>query len=632
MGNGLSAVQDVEEYSSTSDLELLEAVRSGAGQAYGVLFERHASAARRMALQLGGTGIEADDLVAEAFAQVLAKLREGKGPTEAFRAYLLVAVRNCAYMQLRRDRSVEFVGEYRESGQTGDDLPAAAVIRDEERSTVARAFQRLPERWQVVLWHTEVEGQPAAQVAPLLGLTPNAVSALAYRARERLRQEYLAVHLPLVGDGCREVVQLLAAWVRAKAPATDRACVEAHMARCGRCRDLADELAELNGSLRAVLLPVVLGGAAAVYAKALAVPVAHAASQLTPVTATTAAKGLTGKLALAGMTMSAVIAGLVLIPPGGETNPAQPARAERAYETPVSEQPSNAPAASRSSAPPAVTRPMTAPAEQGAAASPAARPEAVPAPATTSITQPAPPALPVEHRLTASFTEPAVGLAAGGAATAARLRVGNDGTVPISSWTLVLDPPTGLFVDAVRTRDGDAILTCEPRDGAMTCRSTAELAAGSTTILELHLRAAGNARDGSLAAVVASAAMSTSAVLDVRTTPAVDPRLTLTASVVEQHGVVQVVVVRVRYDGPEPVRVRLAHTASGLDLVWMSGPGCEGLPLPLFSASCEFSLRPGQTAEVALRIVTPGSPADSRSISVVATANDLRAETTVRPR
>lgn len=632
MGNRLSAVRDVEGYSSTSDLELLEAVRSGGDRAYGVLFERHASAARRMALQLGGTGIEADDLVAEAFAQVLAKLREGKGPTEAFRAYLLTAVRNCAYMQFRRDRNVEFVGEYRESGQAGDDLPATAVVRDEERSTVARAFQRLPERWQAVLWHTEVEGQPAAQVAPLFGLTPNAVSALAYRAREGLRQEYLAVHLPLVGDDCREVVSLLAAWVRAKAPATDRACVEAHMARCGRCRALADELAELNGSLRAVLLPVVLGGAAAVYAKALAVPVAHAASQLTPVTAMTAAKGLTGKLALAGMTMSAVVVGLVLIPPGGETNPAQPARAERAYETPVSEQPSGAPIASRSSTPPAVTRPVTAPAEQGGAASPAARPEAVPPPAPTSVTQPAPPAHPVEHRLTASFTEPAVSLAAGGAATAARLRVGNDGTVPISSWTLVFDPPTGLFVEAVRTRDGDATLSCDPRDGAMTCRSTAELAVGSTAILELQLRAAGSARDGSLTAVVASAAASTSAVLDVRTTPAVQPRLTLTASPVEQHGVVRVVVVRVRYDGPEPVVVRLGHTASGLDLVWMSGPGCEGLPLPPFSARCEFSLRPGQTEEVALRIVTPGSPADSRSISVVATANDLRAETTVLPR
>ena len=53
---------------------------------------------------------------------------------------------------------------------------------------IARAFASLPERWQAVLWHTEIEGARPADVAPLLGLTANSVAALAYRAREGLRQ------------------------------------------------------------------------------------------------------------------------------------------------------------------------------------------------------------------------------------------------------------------------------------------------------------------------------------------------------------------------------------------------------------------------------------------------------------
>ncbi|WP_188316526.1 sigma-70 family RNA polymerase sigma factor [Solihabitans fulvus] len=269
MGNLATTVSEDEAEASTSDLELVAAVRAGDDQAYGVLFERHVAAARRLARGLARSDAEADDFVSDAFAQVLSKLKVGKGPTEAFRAYLLMAVRNFAYLQFRRDRNVDFVGEYWESGDSHDNQPVAAAELNEERSLMCRAFRRLPERWQLVLWHTEVEGQTAAQVAPLLGLSPNAVSALAYRAREGLCQAYLAVHLPLVDTECQRVVELLGGWVREKLHVRDRALVESHLDRCERCRDLVAELADLNGPLRGVLLPVVLGGAAAVYAATL---------------------------------------------------------------------------------------------------------------------------------------------------------------------------------------------------------------------------------------------------------------------------------------------------------------------------------------------------------------------------
>ena len=46
----------------------------------------------------------------------------------------------------------------------------------------------------MVLWHTEVEQQKPADIAPLLGMSANSVSALAYRAREGLRQAFLSQH------------------------------------------------------------------------------------------------------------------------------------------------------------------------------------------------------------------------------------------------------------------------------------------------------------------------------------------------------------------------------------------------------------------------------------------------------
>src|SRR5436190_1499228 len=128
------------------------------------------------------------------------------------------------------------------------------------------AFASLPERWQMVLWHTEVEGRPAADVGPLLGLAPNAVAALAYRAREGLRQAYLQAHLQLPPpDACRDTIAKLGAYVRDGLSARDRRKVDEHLKQCERCTAVLLELQEVSTSLRGVLLPVLLGVAGSAF-------------------------------------------------------------------------------------------------------------------------------------------------------------------------------------------------------------------------------------------------------------------------------------------------------------------------------------------------------------------------------
>src|SRR5205809_406500 len=129
--------------------------------------------------------------------------------------------------------------------------------RSDVDDLVAEAFASLPERWQMVLWHTEVEGRPAAEVGPLLALAPNAVAALAYRAREGLRQAYLQAHLQLPPpDACRETITKLGAYVRDGLSARDRRRVDEHLKGCERCTALLLELQEVSTSLRGVLVPI----------------------------------------------------------------------------------------------------------------------------------------------------------------------------------------------------------------------------------------------------------------------------------------------------------------------------------------------------------------------------------------
>ncbi|MPZ28534.1 MAG: sigma-70 family RNA polymerase sigma factor [Micromonosporaceae bacterium] len=241
-----------------SDPELIGAVRAGDPDAFATLYTRHVAAARRLALALTRHQSDADDLVAEGFARLLGTLRDGGGPNVAFRAYLLTTVRNLFYDRTRRERRVNLTADLsnHDAGVPFEDTALAGL----ERTLVARAFARLPERWQTVLWHTEVEGDSPAAIAPILDLTPNGVSALAYRARERLRQNYLREHVATSPTTeCQTTVDRLGAYVRSGLAQRERTAVDDHLSGCRRCQVLYLELGDVNASLRSLLAPVVLG-------------------------------------------------------------------------------------------------------------------------------------------------------------------------------------------------------------------------------------------------------------------------------------------------------------------------------------------------------------------------------------
>lgn len=246
-----------------SDAQLIEAVRDGATDAYGELFDRHREAATRLASQLV-PGPDADDLVAESFTRVLALLQAGKGPDEFFRAYLLTTIRRLHIDRTRQQKRVRTTGDEAELDRAVEFVDPAAMRF--EQGAAAAAFAALPERWQLVLWHLDVEGQKPADIAPLLGMSPNSVSALAYRAREGLRQAYLQNHLaPSLHASCRTTTGMLGSYVRKGLSARDSARVEAHLDECSRCTGLYLELSEINSNLSGILGPALLGTAAAGY-------------------------------------------------------------------------------------------------------------------------------------------------------------------------------------------------------------------------------------------------------------------------------------------------------------------------------------------------------------------------------
>ena len=548
-----------------SDAELIESIRGGTIAAYGTLYQRHVGAAYNLARQLARSATEADDLVSEAFSKVLDTLRAGKGPDSAFRAYLLTALRHTAYDKTRRDRRIDLNEDMSDVGGTAGEaltVPFSDTAVDGlERTMAAKAYARLPERWQAVLWHTEIEQQTPAQVAPILGLTANGVSALAYRAREGLRQAYLQVHLAETSaERCRATADRLGAWTRDGLAKRERAQVETHLDECERCRALAVELVDINGGLRAVVAPIVLGGAVFAYLAAAGATKASAATAgavgagAAAATGTAASGGSAGAGAAAagprqfvgvgasGVAMAAAVAIGLAAGGGGQEIPAavQPAAETPApAPDPLAPQPP-APQPPPNVAPPNVQppanqppqRPFVPPAPAPEPSPPAPAPSPPPAPAPEPAPEPTPPA-PQPAALVAEVTSGEVTLEPGEDAKRLEITVKNDGGTLSDPVSASLDLPPG--VEAVGpnspARGGGSApgarmqgapakqVECPAGEGTVTCTAAA-LDPGGSVVLAFNLKAGEDAQSGKISGVIsAGAAVSVNISVEVNVQP-----------------------------------------------------------------------------------------------------------------
>lgn len=205
-----------------------------------------------------------EEITQEAFARVFAQIREGEGPTVAFRAYLARTARNVAIDMARR-------GGAHTAGDDIDDLAGSRPDHSDavmDNVALRSAFASLPTRWQEVLWYRDVEDLPVKECARFVGMSENATTALIKRAREGLKQAWIVANIDagLAGsDECTWVVERLPRYVREKSTTLDDARIRRHLAGCESCTRIAEESHAIHRSLALVLLPFLLVGGAGTY-------------------------------------------------------------------------------------------------------------------------------------------------------------------------------------------------------------------------------------------------------------------------------------------------------------------------------------------------------------------------------
>ncbi|MFF4400039.1 sigma-70 family RNA polymerase sigma factor [Streptomyces sp. NPDC001480] len=445
-----------------SDGELIGRMRAGDDSAYEELYRRHADALLRYARTCCRDAHTADDLTAEVFARMLQAVRGGSGPEYAVRAYLLTSVRRVAAQWAKSSRREQLVDDFavfaaqsarapQDEGTSGLGADVRA-LHEAEQSLAMRAFRSLPERWQAVLWHTEVEDESPSQVATLFGLDANGTRVLASRAREGLKQAYLQAHVSTAltdDEGCARYADQLGTYARRRLRTRAERGLRKHLEECARCRLAAAQIEEVAGGIPAVVPVAVIGWfGAAGYAKALGiiaggagVGAAGAAAVAGGSSGGSGAGGGGAAVAegLGAPVKAGIAAGVVAVsvaavalalahhdepvrqtaapppsapavrpesgaptpaPPEKEPAPARPAAAPGPKATPaaLTRSPAPAPAGGPSTGPIPAPAPTSSPTTPGTGPAPAPEPTGTtPAPTPTPTPTPAPPRTPVVY-------------------------------------------------------------------------------------------------------------------------------------------------------------------------------------------------------------------------------------------
>ncbi|MBE2320570.1 sigma-70 family RNA polymerase sigma factor [Solirubrobacter sp. CPCC 204708] len=145
------------------------------------------SALVRQCIDVTGNRPDAEDAVQDAALAVLRRLPAFDAARTDVDAYLRTAAHHAALRVVtRRPPEAEFAGELATATATLDE-----VVDERARWVeLLRAVTRLPSRQREAVLLFDIAGLDGAQVGRRLGLQPNAVNQLVFRARRSLRAKF----------------------------------------------------------------------------------------------------------------------------------------------------------------------------------------------------------------------------------------------------------------------------------------------------------------------------------------------------------------------------------------------------------------------------------------------------------
>ncbi|WP_079726461.1 sigma-70 family RNA polymerase sigma factor [Okibacterium fritillariae] len=369
------------KYESASEQELVVYLRTGDTAALAELWKRHAPAGRIAAARFPDHS--ADDLVSEAFTRILAAVQNGKGPEESFRPYLLTTIKHLGYERTHLPLPIDPANvEQRLDKVFAGPSVETLALRNAAKNVGIKIFQQLPKRWQEVLWLSEIEGLKPREIAPLLNLKPNAVSALHARARKGMRDAWLRDHLShSQSPFCESVINQIPGYLRGALTPEREAAINEHLGSCDGCSASLEEARTIASGLLWVLLPMlftVAGIAPSIVGADSSAMAMSSASAMAAADRTRSRSLFTGAACgLVAVSLSAIVTFAIVAEPTAK-GPISASESINPHETEPTETPSDTPIYTPTNDPDAEsnTAPIPGPPTQSAPTSPP-KPETV---------------------------------------------------------------------------------------------------------------------------------------------------------------------------------------------------------------------------------------------------------------
>ena len=167
------------------EADLVARTLAGERAAFGVLVERYAPQARRVARAVLGDADEADDAAQDGFLSALVKLAQYDA-RRPFGPWLMRIVANAA-TDRRRRRQVRRVESLDPGLVGGGPRPDTEAVRSELGEHLRAALAELPPRRRTAVVLFDVEGYSHAEIAEMLGIPEGTVRSEVFHARRRLR-------------------------------------------------------------------------------------------------------------------------------------------------------------------------------------------------------------------------------------------------------------------------------------------------------------------------------------------------------------------------------------------------------------------------------------------------------------
>jgi RNA polymerase sigma-70 factor (ECF subfamily) len=179
---GEGGAEDVQ----LSDERIVERVRTGEAEAFGVLVKRWEGRVYRLALRLLGHPEDAREVTQETFLAAFRKLHQFRGRAR-FSSWLYRIALNCCYDRLR-ERRVEPVPLEEADGLAVEEKVLGQIHKRQIAERVRRAVHALPVEMREVILLKEYEGLTFEQIAEVLDIPVSTAKTRLYAGLDHLRK------------------------------------------------------------------------------------------------------------------------------------------------------------------------------------------------------------------------------------------------------------------------------------------------------------------------------------------------------------------------------------------------------------------------------------------------------------